>query len=219
MIKSLGARGPVRTTNTIRYLIHHLAFVLGRSSDRALQERLGIGFSQFKILIMISWNPSLQAWQLADGIGGTKASMGRQIKLLLDQGLLAKTVDPKNHREHITPLSPKGERVTRAALAALNDHHAPVFARLSPGQQQNLLDALSIMHDETCGLHEGRMGPAAPRPRVRTRHPIGPGGRLKTKAGVAQKNVRLLPPRTTRQSGAIDGSSPWSRPGAPGRSP
>jgi hypothetical protein len=35
----------------IGYLLHRVGFALDRHSDQVLRERLGIGFSQFKILL------------------------------------------------------------------------------------------------------------------------------------------------------------------------
>lgn len=140
----------MRPTNNIGYLLNHLAFVLGRQSDQVLQERLGIGFSQFKIMMVLRWDPSIQQKQIADRLGQTEASISRQIKLLHDQGLLHTKISPKNKREHITTLTLKGERLTDEAVRALNDYHSPVFARLSEKDQQKLIELLSQMHQEAC---------------------------------------------------------------------
>src|SRR5690606_2794551 len=126
--------------NNIGYLLNHLAFVLGRQSDQTLQEQLGIGFSQFKIMMVLGWNPSIQQRQIADKLGQTEASISRQIKLLKDQGILNSHVNPENRRVHITRLTPKGERLSEQAMRILNSYHAPTFAKLSDRQQQTLLE-------------------------------------------------------------------------------
>jgi len=59
-------KGRMAPNNNIGYLLNHLAFVLSRQSDQVLQEQLGIGFSQFKILMVLKWNPSLQQRQIAE---------------------------------------------------------------------------------------------------------------------------------------------------------
>lgn len=137
-------------TNNIGYLLNHLAFVLGRQSDQVLQERLGIGFSQFKIMMVLNWDPAIQQKQIAERLGQTEASVSRQIKLLHKQGMLATKISPKNRREHITTLTAKGERLTEEALRTLNDYHQPVFAQLSEKDQQKLTELLSRMHQEAC---------------------------------------------------------------------
>ena len=140
----------MRPNNNIGYLLNHLAFVLSRHSDQVLQEQLGLGFSQFKIMMVLRWNPSLQQRQIADKLGQTEASISRQIKLLHDKALLTTHISPKNKREHITTLTTKGEKLTEQAMLVLNNYHAPTFDSLSEKQQQQLAEILTIMHDRVC---------------------------------------------------------------------
>ncbi len=136
--------------NNLGYLLHHLASVLDRQSDLLLQDRLDIGFSQFKILMALKWGQGVQQKQIAEKLGQTEASVSRQIKMLQEAGLLQTKVSPNNRREHITTLSVKGEHLVDKALSALNDYHLPVFARLSPQQQSQLQEILEVMHDGLC---------------------------------------------------------------------
>ncbi len=145
----------VRTTNNIGYLLNHLAFMLGRQSDQVLQEQLGIGFSQFKIMMVLRWNPSIQQKQIADRLGQTEASISRQIKLLHDGGLLGTRISAENKREHITTLTTKGEKLTEKAMEILNNYHSPTFDTLSEKEKQNLVDILNKMHDVVCVGKEG----------------------------------------------------------------
>ena len=140
----------MQPTNNIGYLLQRLAFCLGRQSDQVLQEQLGIGLSQFKILMISQWKPNVQQKKIADGLGQTEASISRQIKLLQRDGLLSITVSPNNRREHIAQLTPKGVKMTDKALEVLNNYHAPMFARLSDKQKKDLLESLSIMYDYAC---------------------------------------------------------------------
>lgn len=137
-------------TNNIGYLIQHLAFTLTRQSDQVLQERLGIGYSQFKILMALRWKGNVQQKQIAERLGQTEASISRQIKLLHDMGLLSSRKSPQNRREHLTILTPKGERIIDEALRALNNYHAPVFGGLSEKQTVVMMKSLTLMHQETC---------------------------------------------------------------------
>lgn len=140
----------MKPTNNIGYLLNHLAFVLGRQSDQVLQEQLGIGFSQFKIMMALKWNPSVQQKQIAERLGQTEASISRQIKLLHDKGLLSTQVKSDNKRVHVTTLTIKGERLTEKSMQVLNNYHAPTFNSLTEKQQQTLLEILNTMHDVVC---------------------------------------------------------------------
>lgn len=137
-------------TNNIGYLLQHLSSVLAKQSDQVLQERLGIGFSQFKLLMVLQYNPSIQQKQIADRLGQTEASISRQIKLMHQKGLLQTLINPKNRREHITTPTNKGLRLADEAINVLNNYHAPMFAKLSDKQSNVLLECLNSMHDFAC---------------------------------------------------------------------
>lgn len=140
----------MKPATNIGYLLNHLSFVLNRQSDQVLQERLGIGFSQFKILTTLQRQPNIQQKQIAERLGQTEASVSRQIKLLLSQGLLQSMRNPHNRREHITTLTNKGERFTVEATDILNTYHQPVYQVLTEKQAAALISSLTIMHQQTC---------------------------------------------------------------------
>lgn len=140
----------MRSINKIGYLLNHVAFVLGRQSDQVLQERLGIGFSGFKIMMTLQKSPHIQQKQIADCLGQTEASISRQIKLLQEQGLLQSIQRAENKREHITTLTPKGDRYTDEAINILNEYHAPMFEGLNDKQQAALLESLQTLHQASC---------------------------------------------------------------------
>jgi DNA-binding MarR family transcriptional regulator len=137
-------------TTNLGYLIHHISFVLDRQSDQVLLERLGIGFSQFKIMMALKRHTGVQQKRIAEYLGQTEASISRQIKIMTEQGLLQSRISPSNRREHLTTLTTKGDRIAEEAMRVLNDYHSPMFARLSVKQQEILTEALHVMHRETC---------------------------------------------------------------------
>lgn len=136
--------------NTLSYLLQHVSAVLARQSDQVLLEQLGIGFSQFKILIVLQAHPGTQQRRIADTLGQTEASVSRQIKLLIDKGLLVSHVRPENRREHIAMLTPRGVRFTEQALTLTSKYQASSFDALSDKQKQQLRDILTIIHGHSC---------------------------------------------------------------------
>jgi DNA-binding MarR family transcriptional regulator len=136
--------------NNLGYLFHHISAVLARQSDQILLEQLGIGFSQFKILLILAEGKGVQQRQLASTLGQTEASISRQIKLLLVSDMITNQVNPNNRREHITHLTPKGMKVTERATELLNNYHAPIFNRLSERQQVQMGELLTAMHNAVC---------------------------------------------------------------------
>ena len=140
----------MRPTNNIGYLLQHVASLLAKQSDQVLQEQLGIGLSQFKILRALQVSPQIKQRNIACNLGQTEASISRQVKLMIDQGLLQSTVSPENRREHLTVPTAKGARLTEAALDVLAKYHEPTFAALDEKHRTVLLEALNTMHGCVC---------------------------------------------------------------------
>lgn len=139
-----------RPINNLGYLLQHVAALTGKQSEQVLQERLGIGFSQFKILRVLQTNPHIKQREIAANLGQTEASISRQVKLMLDDGLLHSTVSPKNRREHITVPTQKGLKLAAAAMEALTQYHAPTFASLTDKQREQMQSMLEIIHTKIC---------------------------------------------------------------------
>jgi DNA-binding MarR family transcriptional regulator len=138
-------------TNAISYLLGHTATIMNRQSDQVLQEQLGIGMSQFRLLmILLQRKHGVQQRTLADYLGQTEASVSRQIKLLLEKGMVAVEVNPDNRREHITIATAKGEKVWQAGQETLAQYHKPAFDHLDEGQRKRLDELLRILHLHYC---------------------------------------------------------------------
>lgn len=143
-------------TNNLAYLVEHLAAVIGKQSDQVLLEQLGIGLSQYKILMVLEWNPRVQQKTIADSLGQTEASISRQIKLLNGKGLLSARPDPNNRRKHITTPTTLGMQVTEAASAILRRSFGPEYASLGEDQLIQLIAGLQNLHDIVC--RPGKLG-------------------------------------------------------------
>jgi len=121
-----------------------------RQADQVLQERLGVGMSQYKILSTLQDRPNVQQRFLADSLGQTEASISRQVKLLVERGMVAVQVNPKNRREHVMVLTAKGVKVAQAAHDILAGYHNPAFQLLSEKERQQLGSILQAMHQHYC---------------------------------------------------------------------
>jgi DNA-binding MarR family transcriptional regulator len=146
----------MQPNNDIGYLLNHLSSVLARQSDDILQERLGFGMTQYKILTSLLWSNGMLQKQIAERLGLTEAGISRQMKIISDMKLLQVTINPVNKREHIIRLTARGEQKTHEAMNIIKDYHAPVFRSLGTEQQQALLHTLSTLHSATCS--SGRAG-------------------------------------------------------------
>jgi DNA-binding MarR family transcriptional regulator len=138
----------MQPNNALGYLLQHVSSILSKQSDQVLQERLGIGFSQFKLLMALRWNPATSQRAIADSLGQTEASISRQIKLMYDKGLLHSSINPDNRRQHLATPTAQGVKLTEAALEVLNGFHQPTFAALNPRQASELVKLLTLIHNQ-----------------------------------------------------------------------
>ncbi len=133
----------MQPANLISFSIQNLAVQLSKSADRVLQEQLGIGLSQFKILSIVQDNQRLLQRHIATALNQTEASVSRQVKLLHRRQLLVTRLNPKDHRQHLTTLTPNGLRIIASALEVLEAFQTQLVAGLSNRQQTELLQTLA----------------------------------------------------------------------------
>lgn len=134
------------TINDLGYLLHHLSTSLDRQSDLFLQDRLDIGFSQFKILMALQQKQGVQQKEIAAKLGQTEASVSRQIRMLEDVGFIKTSPGPRDKRQKVTQLTAKGERVISRAIIALNNFHSPTFDSLSVNEKEQFQSILKKLH-------------------------------------------------------------------------
>jgi DNA-binding MarR family transcriptional regulator len=142
--------------NNITYLFQHVAEVIAKQTDLLLQNELGIGLSQYRILMVLEWNPRVTQHAIAQSLGQTEASISRQIKVLEEQGLLATKLDPINKRKHIATPTPKGAQATEAASLLLRRNTGAEFGALDETRLDALYDSLHRLHKSIC--RPGRQG-------------------------------------------------------------
>ena len=127
--------------------IQRLAFRIERHADQILLEKLGIGFSQFRIIHELERNPKAKQNQLARALGQTEASISRQVKIMRVDRLMITSINPSNKREHITTLTPKGARIKEAATESLDKLYKSLIEDLSSKDIDRLnkaIDSVSL---------------------------------------------------------------------------
>jgi len=127
--------------------LQRLAFRIERHADQILLEKLGIGFSQFKIIHELERNPKAKQNQLARALGQTEASISRQVKIMRADRLMITSINSSNKREHITTLTPKGARIKEAATESLDKLYKSLIEDLSSKDIDRLnktIDSISL---------------------------------------------------------------------------
>lgn len=135
------------TNSSLGFTLHSLSFMLDRQSDLFLQDRYGIGFSQFKIMMALMSRTNIQQRDIAEYLGQTESSVSRQVQSLIVEGLVSSHRDSGDHRQRVTQLTNKGEKLARGAMAGLEKHYAPMFNTLSDKKQMELSELLDTLRD------------------------------------------------------------------------
>lgn len=132
----------MRPIDNLGITLQNIATSLARSNDQLLQAKLGVSFSQFKILAVLLDRPHIRQKEIAQYLGQTEASVSRQIKNMYEDGLLQAVPRREDRREHITTLTKRGERIATSATRLLNQANAPLLQRLSSNEQNVLQSAI-----------------------------------------------------------------------------
>ena len=135
---------------SMAYLLQHTALMMMRQADQVLQERLGIGVSQLRILSILRDDPNTSQRKIGDRLGQTEASISRQVKLLTQKGMLVAHTNPSSRREHIAVLTPKGIKLTDAAQEIVAHYGEPLAEVLSSRQREQLTAILETLHQHIC---------------------------------------------------------------------
>lgn len=143
-------------SNNLAYLIQHLSSVMGRQSDRVLKEDLDIGLSQFRILMVLEWNPRVSQRSIADSLGQTEAAISRQIKTLVSKGLLVSKPAPGNRRRQVIAPTTRGMQVTESANDILRRELESNLSRLGHEEVAQLMSGLQNLHRAVC--RPGKVG-------------------------------------------------------------
>lgn len=131
-------------------LLQHIAIVSYRQADQILQERLGIGMSQYKIMAFLEEKSGSTQRDIAHTLGQTEASISRQTKLMAKNEWLITRAQSQNRRARSASLTTKGTKLLRAAQEILEALGQTMYSTLTPKQTEQLAAILTTLHIHTC---------------------------------------------------------------------
>lgn len=137
-------------SDKLTYTLLHVATTLEHLLDQTLQEQLGIGIAQYRILLSFEKTSPLSQRDIADFLDQTEAGVSRQIKLLVEKGIVTTKISARNRRQHLCFITPKGAKLFAAAQELVRKTTAAQFADITDRQQRQMLEVLGHVHDATC---------------------------------------------------------------------
>lgn len=134
---------PLAQSKEITYKIHKAVFLLDKMSDQILQDRLGLGFSQFLVMMTLAGQPKVPQKFVAKSLDQTQAAISRQIDLLVNKKLVSRDRNPDSRREYVLSLTKLGEKKTHQGFEAIDERFDKLFQIWSKDEKSNLLNLLS----------------------------------------------------------------------------
>lgn len=126
----------------ITYKIHKAVFLLDKMSDQILQHQLGLGFSQFLVMMTLAHQPNVPQKFVASALDQTQAAVSRQVDILVDLRLISRETNVESRREYVLCLTKLGEKMYRKGLKAIDERFDGLFNVWTKNQKSELLNAL-----------------------------------------------------------------------------
>jgi DNA-binding MarR family transcriptional regulator len=102
----------------------------------------GIVPSLIGVPALLSLRPGLSQVELAELLGGERATVGVYAKLCLERGLIKREVSPDDRRRYALYLTPKGARELRKTAQLIPSHEDEFFKGLTHDERRTLLSLL-----------------------------------------------------------------------------
>lgn len=115
-----------------------------RASNKQLVDKVGYGISHFRLLKAIAHHSAPTQQAVASELGQSEAAVSRQIKLLIEDGLITIKVNPKNRREHILGITSKGQSKARSAKKIMKVHLHDLLVGLN---KKTLAEAVKALNE------------------------------------------------------------------------
>lgn len=126
----------------ITYKIHKAVFLLDKMSDQILQNQLGLGFSQFLVMMTLAKQPNVPQKFVASALDQTQAAVSRQVDILVDLKYVSRETNAESRREYVLNLTKLGEKKYRQGLKEIDERFDKLFEVWTKSQKNDLLHAL-----------------------------------------------------------------------------
>lgn len=136
--------------------VHKLACLLDRLAADTLSEKIGLTFSQFRILMVLKRHGEFSQKKIATFHGLTEAAISRQIDILLKKGLLERSENKENRREHILKLTSQGRQFGERAAAALENRFDAIFSKLPEKEREGFHQGLEMLLTQVESFYSSR---------------------------------------------------------------
>lgn len=138
------------------FLIGAIANKLVINGSAVLRQRLGLGFTEYRIMVMLSLEPGIAAKRIGEVVGLDKAAISRAVAALENAGLIEPTPETAGRRSQAFRLTARGHEVFARAVKVGREHERRLMVDLSAEEQQMLVGLLQRLHARTADIEAWR---------------------------------------------------------------
>ncbi|MEM7472602.1 MAG: MarR family winged helix-turn-helix transcriptional regulator [Pseudomonadota bacterium] len=129
----------------LTYRISRLHQKLNSQATKILAAKVGVTLNQWRMIAFIGGAETVTASELVRYTAMDKGLVSRNVKSLIQDGLVASTGDGKDSRVHLLSLTPKGKKVFDLALPTMRKRQKQLQSNLSDDDVKRLRDMLDIL--------------------------------------------------------------------------
>ena len=100
----------------VTYRMSRVQAKLNAQASRILREASGITLIQWRVIALVGAAGQTQSSKLSKDAALDKGLLSRNVKTLIEQGVLASRTDAEDHRVHILSLTDKGQAIFEKTL-------------------------------------------------------------------------------------------------------
>ena len=149
MNQHLRVRPAVRRPRAEDVLEQRAGFLLGAIANKLVncgsaiyRREFGIGFTEWRVMVMLALEPGISATRICQLVGLDKAAISRGIAALDGAGMIEPTAQTVSRRSRAYVLTPAGRAIYDRILAISREHERILLAGLEPHEVPVLLDLL-----------------------------------------------------------------------------
>lgn len=133
----------INQKRNVPLLLQHIANHLAVSAGHAYQEGVGVGLTEWRVIVQIAIEAEITANRICAIVGLDKASVSRAVSALQARGLIE--VSAADGRSNALTLTAAGRRLHDAGMPIARERQRRLLAGLSGAERNTLIDLLTRM--------------------------------------------------------------------------
>lgn len=128
------------STDVVKFVL-----ALLKHADAALNKKVGVTYSQFRVLLLLRAHISLSQQELAKLHCSTPAAISRLVETLVKKKFLERSSNPVNRRENVLCLSAQGSQKLTTAVTLIQKMEKDLYGNLTDEKRSIFLETTKLL--------------------------------------------------------------------------